>query len=539
MAPFLQVGKVLTLAFTMPQTPKSPEKHTQINHHVSLCSPYSALVGAVGLEERMPDTESTNQDNHYQDAEENPRQNPGPRYESLERLCELLGASPSDLLYLATAEDGERGVYVKQKAKKDDIILRIPISSCLRDDAPPHWFQPNEDDFSSNEDNFEGYANAYDPSEWATRLGATLLEVRLRDDDTGDLSKLHEGLSLWIAMLPDKDFLRASLPVHWDEETINAAKCTALELAVDTAYFTRAETVADISSRLRESAEEKVKDDDSLEEICHDVLDIVQTRTCRVEREDGGGQWGPPLRLLAPIFDFMNHGSSGCNHEGCANAMFQLEGGGITDINDAYIVVKAIKDIDEDDEVLLDYGDSARPAWRCLASYGFVPDYRFLDSNENISDEDGIRDECVAELYLDGVRFEVGPSTIPFEMVEAAAAAQSAEESDGFVTRSNEVVMEHEDDFPAFGAEDQGSHLLTPTVALRIAKRVSDVAFLLLLEPELDIGNDEERNNLSTPEAVIAARLAASLRWSQHQVLLACAVGLRDFAAREQSDNMI
>lgn len=531
MAPFFRVGKALSLSFAIPPAPKGHEGHTKLHNHVSVCSPYSAFVGTVeGLRFEAENLELG--PNIDETDEFTRRRGPGPRYESLEKLCLLLGASPSNLLYLSTAEDGEKGVYLKQAVKKDDIILRIPVSSCLRDDRPPSWFALKHE--RCTEDPFEDHVNEYDPTDWATRLCASLLDIRLFDVSATDQSKLRKGLSLWMSMLPDEVFLRASLPVHWDEATISAAKCTALELAVDTAYFTRAEAVAKISRRLKESAE--VKDGfttDALSTMCHDVLDIVQTRTCRVEREDGGRQWGPPIRLLAPIFDFINHGSTGCYYEGCANSMFQLEGGSMTESSDAYIVVRAIKDIDEDDEVLLDYGDSARPAWRCLASYGFVPEYGFLDS-EGVSDEANIRDDCVAEVYMDGIRFEVGPSTVPLEMVEAAAAAQRAEASGIFVSSNHHGVVNYKGEAESFTDEaDQGRDLLTPSVALRIAKRVSDVAFLLLLEPELDIGDDDERENLSTPEAVIAARLAASLRWSQHQVLLACADGLRDFAARQ------
>jgi hypothetical protein len=65
---------------------------------------------------------------------------------------------------------------------------------------------------------------------------------------------------------------------------------------------------------------------------------------------------------------------------------------------------------------------------------------------------------------------------------------------------------------------------LTADIALRLARRMSSVAYHLLLEPEQE--ND-------TMFQVISNKLPASLRWSQHRVLIACASGLREFAAEE------
>lgn len=55
-------------------------------------------------------------------------------------LNELLEASPCDLLRLETNEDGVRGVHVNRDVQKSDVILNIPLDSCLRDDLPPDWF---------------------------------------------------------------------------------------------------------------------------------------------------------------------------------------------------------------------------------------------------------------------------------------------------------------------------------------------------------------------------------------------------------------
>jgi hypothetical protein len=77
--------------------------------------------------------------------------------------------------------------------------------------------------------------------------------------------------------------------------------------------------------------------DVDLERKCHNALDIVQTRACRVERKcsEDGAQLGPPLRILAPIFDFINHASSRT-----------------TGMHEAKLVVRALGDIGEGEEVL-------------------------------------------------------------------------------------------------------------------------------------------------------------------------------------------
>jgi hypothetical protein len=154
-------------------------------------------------------------------------------------------------------------------------------------------------------------------------------------------------------------------------------------------------------------------------------------------------------------------------------------------------------DVEANDQVLIDYGDSARAPWRCLASYGFIPEC--LDEG----DEDG----NIAEVYFHGRRFEVGPSTIPVDLVATASS------------------------FNVY--DDKDEPVLTPDVALLIADRVSEVAFqVLLTEDHLEDDEDDEEEN-HTAEELISARLAASLRWQQHRTLLACGNGLIDWAAKQ------
>lgn len=387
---------------------------------------------------------------------------------NLSHLSKLLGASPSDLLSLDADDHGVRGVYLNKDVSKNDDILKIPLSSCLRDDTPPSWFLDIHDEADSP---------ALQPGAWATRLAASLIEQQ-----TTTTSK---GMSLWLSLLPEASFLRASLPIHWSEDLLENAKCTALELAIDSAYFSRAEALADLKMAL-----------DGEKERMEYALDLVQTRACRVERKDGTA-----VRLLAPIFDFINHAST-------PNAEFALE-------NDT-LVVRATTDLQQGQQVLIDYGDSARPQWKCLASYGFMPDYTHSEEEQN-----------VAEVYVHGRRFEVGPSTIPVDLVEA---------------------VESQDFYERLEVQEAPETVLTPDIAMRIANRVSEVAFQLLLnsnfeeeelaqlyEDALD-QDDKLEENQQSPQDIISARLAASLRFAQHRTLLACANNLIDWAVGERGD---
>jgi hypothetical protein len=221
------------------------------------------------------------------------------------------------------------------------------------------------------------------------------------------------------------------------------------------------------------------------------------------------------------VFDFINHGINGnlgvidMARDGYANAFFGLEvdDSKSSGANEDVLVVRAWRDIDADEEILIDYGDSARPAWQCLVNYGFVPPYRGEEASEDEEDNENVN---IAEVYYHGVRYEVGPSVVPIDMVEATAAALVVD-SGG-----------EEDDKTLTNSRDSAS-LLSPQVALTIADRLSEVAFQLLQEPS----PDKESNDVTQDsEFLIASDLAALLRWFQHQVLVACAGGLRGYAAK-------
>lgn len=227
---------------------------------------------------------------------------------------------------------------------------------------------------------------------------------------------------------------------------------------------------------------------------------------------EGGVQWGPPLRIIAPIFDFINHGSSLIDGEGYANAFFGIENDRMCDLQEARLVVRATRDLLEGEEVLIDYGDSARPNWRCLTSYGFVPDHEI---NSNVVDEDYTKD--VAELWMNGLRFEVDTQSVPYDLVEVAAAQILLDQD-----LDDQQQEEDEED----GDENEEVLELSPLVARVIAKRAREAAFNLILEPDVD----DSEEVWDAPEFVHAMNLAALLRWSQHKVLMAFAENLLLFA---------
>jgi hypothetical protein len=216
-----------------------------------------------------------------------------------------------------------RGVHVKTAVKEGDVILSVPISSCFRDDEPPEWFhqqQPqqhqalrgdahgsdNNSNNDNNNDNIDEELHVTDyerfnPSAWSSRLAASILDMDLCQEkkmtttrmttttfggmvsETDDSDEdLMLGREMWQSFLPDKDILRASLPVHWGEDVLATAKCTALELAVDSAYFARANAVSNLSEKLWAAIlllNENSKEDENIMSESRrwndDVLDIA------------------------------------------------------------------------------------------------------------------------------------------------------------------------------------------------------------------------------------------------------------------------
>ncbi len=220
------------------------------------------------------------------------------------------------------------------------------------------------------------------------------------------------------------------------------------------------------------------------------------------------------------------------------------------DIREARLVVRATRDIATGEEVLIDYGDSARPQWRCLASYGFVPsddgggaeaevDDAASDEgddgdvdvvNSSVDDRDdnevivAVEDGDVAELWMNGRRFEVDSMSVPFELVEVAAA-QALLDDDYSIDERDLVDLVDGDEEAEVGPTGGDADALSPSVARAIAKRATETAFNLILEPDAACSEED----WDDPEFVRAMSLAAALRWSQHRVLLTFAENLKEF----------
>ena len=188
--------------------------------------------------------------------------------------------------------------------------------------------------------------------------------------------------------------------------------------------------------------------------------------------------------------------------DGSANAFFELKPSFSHSLQDAKLVVYATRDIAEGEEVLIDYGDSATPAWRGLTSYGFVPEY----------DES----TCVAEMWMNGQRFEVDTQSVPYDLVEVAAAQALLDHS----YEDGEIEQVH-------SGESDG---VPPFVARVIVKRATEAALNLITEPDEPTEDDWDA---SGPDFVHAMSLASLLRWRQHKVLLMFADNLKAFAEQE------
>jgi hypothetical protein len=350
-----------------------------------------------------------------------------------EQLCQLLEVFPVNGTFLHTSLNGIRGVHVATPVARGDVLLGIPLSdACIRDD----------------ESTISTYNN-----NWAARLASAFLQKQ---------SSADQVFELFSNLLPEPELLTATLPVYWPSDVLTSAGSTSLEVQVDSAYFARAQAVEDILA--------DVDDSTFTNQQVEYALDIVQTRSCRLKFD------GRDVRCLVPIFDLINH-------HGTPNAEYSLRGNSL--------VVTALSDLKEGEPILIDYGDAARPAYKCLASYGFVPEF----------DEDD--ESATAEVYMNGVRYEVGRSSIP----EAMVAALTMDDPQNVVP--DDIV-------------------LTPELAIRLAGRLADASFQLLLDPLADAQiNEQTARNPSL-------RLAKEMRWHQHRVLSSCSRGLKDWAAVQQ-----
>ena len=393
---------------------------------------------------------------------------------TFQKLYDILCAKSTiakNTVRLDRSSDGIRGVFINRKVSSGDTILRIPLSACIRDDQPPVWMRSED----------------MDPDiSWATRSAAGLIDAQLAANTDGS----SEAFKLWLSLMPTASYLRASLPIHWSETILNMASCTALELAVDSSFFSRAQAVQDLVDGLDHHKESQSMSPEAKQTMAENALDLVQTRTCRVVFSND-----QPVRLLAPMFDMINH------HPTLVNAEFILEEDS-GEVKESFLVVRALCEIDANEQLYIDYGESARPDWKCLVSYGFIPAF---EPGTPIGDGDHM-----AEVYVEGQRYTVGPDTVSEALVYAMAEAMG--------------------EIPS---PDADVHL-TPNIALRLAQRLAEAAFQVVLGGN-SYGDDAviESVEKETAESIISEQLAAALRWNQHRILMACSLGLRDWASKQ------
>jgi hypothetical protein len=371
--------------------------------------------------------------------------------EDLSEIILALGGSPSHLLRLFTTPEGIRGVYLNEDIRKGDILLQMPLTSCLRDDDPPSWLIQEQGNNSND--------NYIQIQSWVTRLAAALLETQSKSEE------LPKATQEWLDLLPES--LKESLPVHWSESVLQSSACRPLELAVDSAFFARAGPLADLSASNMSQAQ------------IERALDLVQTRACRCSAltdtsiEDGSSTSNNDLRVLVPIFDFINH-----SYE--PNAEFYRE-------QDS-MVVRALRDILVDEEVFIHYGSSTMPVWKCLFSYGFIP---------SVGD---VYEHNVADILVDDYRFEVSPTEIPFELVQYQAQK--------------------------LGFKDEDVEF-SPKIGREIVEQLVDSAKIL------ERKNVEVSSSTISFETL---QLVSNLRESHRRTLLACAGGLRDYIQGQEDD---
>jgi len=276
----------------------------------------------------------------------------------LPEIIKALGGSPADSLRLETDETtGIRGAYLNRAVRKRDVILQMPLASCLRE--PPVPFETEA---------IGGEESSVSIEPWVPRLAARLLEAR------GDPASLSPGQRAWLDLLPG-DF-RECLPVHWEEDILEEAEfCEAFRSAARAAKGSRERLVAGLSS----SWGARSRDELEL------AVDLAQTRACRVE-SSGGSAW----RVLVPVVDMINHGVE-------PNAEIGVGGDG----GDC-VVVRALRDVERDGEIFIGYGEDLS-AWNCLLCYGFVPEY--------------VTEGDAAELVVENARFQVSLSELPVELI--------------------------------------------------------------------------------------------------------------------------
>ena len=448
--------------------------HLSTDRHSSSSQSLSCLYAALADDATTTTTTSVDSPNQEVTDDEG---------EILSQLIPLLGGSPSHLLRLFTKPEGYRGVYLNEAVQQGDLLLQIPLSSCLRDDKSPSWLQQPEqveqiDDNSNAVVQIQG---------WVTRLAASLLDAQ------NNINQLpNKGIQEWLRLMPSDTSLRKNLPIYWSDSILQSTGCRELELAVDSAYFARVEPLADLSAAAAAGTTQA--------EIEY-ALDLVQTRAVRWSTNDENNEDNNSnndnsssvasdyLRVMVPVFDLLNH-----HYE--PNAEFFRKGD--------YMTIRALRDIEADKEVLIHYGSSTMPVWKCLFSYGFIPSidemYEHSTAEIIIVDDDD-DDDCTN-------RFEVSPTEIPFELVQYYAKNLGYRE------------------------EDLENVEFTSEIGLAIVEQLE--TSIKALEKITTVVNDDDKNIQNSESSSLSLQLVKDLRESHRRTLVTCVEGLKEYMEGQQ-----
>uniref|UniRef100_A0A448ZK75 SET domain-containing protein n=1 Tax=Pseudo-nitzschia multistriata TaxID=183589 RepID=A0A448ZK75_9STRA len=398
---------------------------------------------------------------------------------NLPKLISLFGGSPSDLLRL-DSNNGIRGVYANKSLKEGEILLKMPLSSCLRDDQPPLWLLEHQQQDQSEEESSESALLIQD---WVTRLAACVLEKQHEQKIKKEADCLDRATQAWLKLLPSRSLLRQFLPIHWPESILSETNYMPLELAVDSAYFARAAPMGDLMGAIPSSY---CNNGGEIQDTIEWALDLVQTRSCRCALRFSGESTGgdvKDLRVLVPVFDMINHSPE-------PNAEFFRK--------DDYMMVQALRDIAADDQVCISYGGSTVPAWRRLFSYGFC------DTSGGDGDGFAVYEDDTVEIVLeDRFRFEVSPTEIPGELIQYQAQQAAGIDSD------EPLDIE-----------------LTPEIGLAIVDHLTNAAANSKRKRDeaINAATNSSEESLSVP-----LRLVGDLHESHRRTLLTCAGGLREY----------
>ena len=277
-----------------------------------------------------------------------------------------------NLNYFGVDDDKRRGLGASKSMVAGEEILKIPISSCIL---------PIDTD---DDDDGDGYTYANEEDE----------EVLLAVSFIHSL-KNKKNYNNWRLMLPSTKEFQSCLPIYWSDDKINMLlSYTGYDhgLLNQTVSLLRIRRVKNIKSIIDIT-------NCSTEEASY-ALDIIQTRSCRVSEDidDYDDDDDDSIQILTPIFDLLNHD----NDPNKVNAYYNL---GSTYTDGYTFIVRALRTIRKDEEIIINYGSSTNQPWQCLLHYGFVPSTT------------AILNHYTATIAHEKKFFYVTPNSIPYSLL--------------------------------------------------------------------------------------------------------------------------